>query len=223
MSRLFLAAAVLALAAPVFAAEAVEVHVLAIRPTQFAVGMMEVQSRVDKMTSMSHGELKDYLAQRPIPVVAGPGGLLYMVDHHHLARAAWEAGVHKVTVEQKADYSHLSREQFWDKMKRESLVYPYDQFGQGPHPPGELPTDVRGLADDPYRSVAWRVRDQGGYQKTAKPFAEFAWAEFFRKNLAITDINDRFDAAVKEAMSLAESPSASHLPGYKAAAKPVTK
>lgn len=212
------------LLAPSFAAQATEVRVLEIRPTQFAVGMVEVQSRMDKMQGMSRGELKDYLADRPIPVIAGPGGQLYMVDHHHLARAAWEAGVHKVTVEQKADYSHLSRDKFWEKMNQESLVYPYDQFGGGPHPTTQLPTDVRGLADDPYRSLAWRVRDQGGYEKNTKPFAEFQWAEFFRKNLTITDVNDRFDKAVKEAMELSQSPEASHLPGYNGrGAKPAGK
>ena len=202
------------LAAP---ARAAEVHVLEIKPTQFAVGMIEVQSRVDKMQAMSHGELKDYLADRPIPVIAGPGGQLYMIDHHHLARAAWEAGVHKVVIERKADYSHMSRDKFWEKMKSESLIYPYDQFGNGPHPPGALPADVRSLADDPYRSLAWRVRDEGGYDKTTKPFSEFQWAEFFRNNLPMDDLNEHFDGAVKKAMDLAKSPAASHLPGYNGA------
>jgi hypothetical protein len=78
-----------------------------------------------------------------------------------------------------------------------------------------LPRDVRGLADDPYRSLAWRVRDKGGYDKNTTPFSEFQWAEFFRKNLTISDINDDFHAAVKQAMDLAESPEAAHLPGYK--------
>lgn len=203
------------LAAPAAAGPAVEARVLEIRPTQIAVGMVEVQTRVDHLNSLSGHDLKKYLEARPVPVVAGPGGELYMVDHHHLARAAWEAGIKKLPVEQKADYSHLTPEQFWAKMHAESLVYPYDQYGAGPHPVGTLPSDVRGLADDPYRSLAWRVRDQGGYDKTGKPFAEFKWAEFFRKNLPLPNMNDRFDDAVEKALELARTPAAKDLPGYK--------
>jgi hypothetical protein len=205
-----------ALAVPAAAApELAQVHVLAIRPTQIAVGMIEVQTRADHLRSMGDHELKKYLNDRPIPVVAGPGGELYMVDHHHLARAAWEAGIHKVPIEQKADYSHMTPEQFWAKMHADSLVYPYDQYGAGPHPVGTLPSDVRGLADDPYRSLAWRVRDQKGYDKTDKPFAEFKWAEFFRKNLPLPNMNDHFDQAVEQALELARTPAAASLPGYK--------
>jgi hypothetical protein len=42
-------------------------------------------------------------------------------------------------------------------------VYPYCQFGEGPRKPLYLPRDIRGLADDPYRSLAWFVRKAGGF------------------------------------------------------------
>jgi hypothetical protein len=99
-------------------------------------------------------------------------------------------------------------------MKKDNLVYLYDEFGNGPHKPEDLPLDVRGLADDPYRDLAGWVRDRGGYDKTAAPFAEFKWAMFFRENLK-THPHADWDEAVKEAMELARSKDAKDLPGYR--------
>jgi hypothetical protein len=99
-------------------------------------------------------------------------------------------------------------------MTDEKWVYPYDQFGQGPHHPRDLPETVRGLADDPFRSVAGAVRDAGGYQKTGAPFSEFLWANFFRERLKNHPTFHDFDAAVKEAIALAKTEAARHLPGW---------
>lgn len=212
MAALFLA---LLAALPASAAPAAKQQVLALRPTQFAVGIVEVASRRRLLEGMGKRELKKYLADRPIPVVLGPDARLYMVDHHHLSRAAWELGIPKLPVTVIADRSGLSEGEFWDEMRRAKHVYPYDQFGN-PRDPALLPSDVRGLADDPYRSLSWKVRDLGGYDKTPQPYAEFQWAEFFRRNLSgIGSVNDEFDAAVEKALALARSPAAAGLPGYR--------
>src|SRR5439155_1355494 len=115
-----------------------------------------------------------------VPVVIGPGGKLYMIDHHHLSRAAWEAGRKSVWVEVKADLSKTRN--FWAEMERRKWVYPVDQFGTR-RSAEQLPQDVRGLADDPYRSLAGEVREQGGYEKNEAPFSEFRWADFFRSRI----------------------------------------
>jgi hypothetical protein len=98
-------------------------------------------------------------------------------------------------------------------MKEKQWVYPYDQDGK-PCAISDLPKDIRGLADDPYRSVAWQVRERGGFEKTEKPFAEFKWADFFREHLKTHPLHHDFEEAVKEAMALAQSPEARRLPGY---------
>src|SRR5258708_7022283 len=60
-----------------------------LRPTQMAVGMIEVDEKADKLHHLANhpDELKDFLASNPEPVVLGPGKERYIIDHHHLALA----------------------------------------------------------------------------------------------------------------------------------------
>jgi hypothetical protein len=74
---------------------------------------------------------------------------------------------------------------------------------------------VRKLVDDVYRSLAAFVRNAGGYDKTAEPFAEFRWADFFRRMIAIEDVTANFNTAVETAIPLAHSQLAASLPGYR--------
>ena len=69
--------------------------------------------------------------------------------------------------------------------------------------------------DDVYRSLAGFVRDSGGFVKTTVAFAEFIWADYFRRNIAIEDVREDFAAAVRHAKRLAKSPRAKRIPGYK--------
>jgi hypothetical protein len=78
------------------------------------------------------------------------------------------------------------------------------------------------MPDDPYRSLAWFVRQKGGFCTTAREFAEFAWADWFRsKSPALeiqnlpSDPNDK-NATVDEAVEMAHSSEAENLPGYSA-------
>ena len=204
-----------AAAAPAAEAELQKAAILSLRTTQMAAGMKEVEHKTEKLQALKKDprELKHYLKSNPVPVVVGPKGRLYIIDHHHLVRAAWEADVPEVYIEVKADLSGLSKSGFWRRMKREAWVYPYDEQGR-PRDVADLPKDVRGLADDPYRSVAWAVRERGGFEKTGKPFAEFRWADFFRARLQADPRHHDFEEAVDEAMALARSPQAKGLPGY---------
>ena len=86
----------------------------------------------------------------------------------------------------------------------------------------QLPKTLEAMADDPYRSLAWFVRQKGGFCKTAREFAEFAWADWFRsKSPALeiqnlpSDPNDK-NATVDEAVDMAHSSEAENLPGYSA-------
>ncbi len=187
---------------------------LELRPTQMSVGMREVADKAEHLRGMKPEKADAWLKERPVPVVLGPRGRMYLIDHHHLVRAAWEAGIARVHVEVKADLSGLSEDKFWERMAREKWVYPYDQFGKGPHDPQDLPENVRGMADDPYRSVAGAVRDRGGYEKSEEPFAEFLWAQFFRERLTVHPIYHDFEEAVAEALKLAKTEAAKHLPGW---------
>jgi hypothetical protein len=78
-----------------------------------------------------------------------------------------------------------------------------------------LPNDIRGLADDPYRSLAWLVRKEGGYLNSDEPFAEYKWANLFRRRRLLESKGRRgLVRAVKQSLDLARSPAARRLPGY---------
>jgi hypothetical protein len=129
----------------------------------------------------------------------------------------WHLDVRKLRVTIAKDYSRLklSYLQFWRRMAETHCAYLYDQFGTGPREPLYLPADIRGLADDPYRSLAWMVRKEGGYENSTEQFAEFKWADLFRGRRLLARHGRRgFEAAVKRGLLLARSERARELPGY---------
>jgi hypothetical protein len=189
-------------------------HVSELRPTQIALGMKEVESKVKRLAALKPHELEDYLRDHPVPYVKSPHGELYIIDHHHLVRACWESGIEKVVLELKADLSHMRPEDFWKFMSDSHWIHPYDQFGNGPHSPELLPQNIRGLADDPYRSLAWTIREKGGFKKSEHPFCEFHWADYFRKHIKLGFSRKDFDTAIEEALHACRRPEAKKLPGY---------
>lgn len=190
------------------------VKVLDLRPTQFAIGVEDVDHKYKKLKKMNAKQRKAYLADRPIQVVLGPKNTYYIVDHHHLARACWQAGIDKVPIKVVENHSKQNLSGFWALMLLASNAFPYDQFGKK-QDVKHLPRDVRGMADDPYRSLAWSAREAGGFNKVLIPFAEFRWAQYFRKHIDINKIRDDYDKAVKAALKLCKDPRGNGLPGYK--------
>ena len=190
-------------------------HITDLRPTQFVLGMKEIEAKIFKMHSFKKKELVAYCDDHIIPVVIGPKKELYMIDHHHFARACWEEKIDLFTIKVVKDFSHKSEKEFWNAMISKEWTYLHDQFGKGPHSPAALPYDVRCLADDPFRSLAWAVIEAGGIKKQKVPFFEFKWAAFFRRNLDIQlHSKSNFKTAITVATKLAKSKEASDLPGY---------
>jgi hypothetical protein len=139
---------------------------------------------------------------------------LYITDHHHLGRAASEAGVDTGFFLVEDDFSNVPLAQFWPRMMAAKWAHPIDQNGK---PCGfeSIPDHLERLIDDPYRSLAGYVRNAGGYDKTPTAFAEFLWADFFRPRVGIGPTRPQFERSVDIGVKLASSPDAAHLPGYK--------
>jgi hypothetical protein len=180
---------------------------------------------------------------RPVPVVIR-NKKFYVVDHHHLVRALYEAlheemGDHIcVLVEVIWNASAVENDvYFWKTMYKRNWVYLYERDGGGPQPPERLPKKIEDLAYDAYRSLAWIVRSKQGYIKNDAPFSEFRWADFFRKRIledaGVLAGKSHFDdfafnvdeeghlsltpdgeEIVEEAMALVRSPDARGLPGF---------
>jgi hypothetical protein len=188
--------------------------VLDLYPTQLALGMYEVDAKIKEFKGMGHHDLEDYLEKHPVPVVVGPRKRNFLVDHHHLVRACWECGVDEVHLTQLEDLSKLEPEAFWKEMQAKNWSHLYDAFGGGPHLYTNLPNSVRGLGDDAFRSLAWLVREAGGYLKSDAPFAEFQWANYFRAHLKKHPVVDDFKEARDEALQICKLPAAKDLPGF---------
>jgi len=191
------------------------VEIAKVRPTQFAVGKWEVDRRAEHIARLKPQKLQAYLEEHRASIVIGPQGVPYLTDGHHLCGALLKSKV-RSTVDAKvaANLSHLTPEAFWTVMKGKGWAYLYDENGRGPLEPDRLPKTVADLADDPYRSLAWAVRERGGWEKSLSSFAEFQWAIFFRSRIKIENRPGGFEKAVEEALKISHTPEAKDLPGY---------
>jgi hypothetical protein len=185
-----------------------------LRPTQITVGMREVHAKQKSWEGLDDPDKRaEFLGRHMIPVIRGPKGRLYVIDHHHLSLALHNVGVESVHVTAVADLRNLADDEFWTYLDNRSWVHPYDASGRR-RDFDEIPKKISGLKDDPFRSVAGELRRMGGFAKDTTPFSEFLWADFMRRRLSRSLAKDDFDKALKQALKLAKSEEASYLPGW---------
>ncbi len=184
-----------------------------LRPTQITVGMREVKAKRKRWQQMGEAKGSEFLGKHMIPVVLGPKGRPYVIDHHHLARALHEEGVEHVLIAVTANLSKLDQDAFWIYLDNRSWMHPFDADGRR-RSYDELPKSINKLVDDPFRSLAGELRLAGGYSKDTTPFSEFLWADFLRRRLKRKAVEADFDAALREALELAKSTEAGYLPGW---------
>ena len=98
-------------------------------------------------------------------------------------------------------------------MDYQGFAHPFDASGRrvGYR---DIPKSLTDLVDDPFRSLAGEVRQRGGFAKVTEPYVEFVWADFFRRRISRKTLSRDFEAAASEALGLAHSPAAEHLPGW---------
>jgi len=184
-----------------------------LHPTQLTIGFIEVDEKKKRLLALKPDAQREFMQAHPVPAVLGPGGKLYITDHHHLARAALDAGLKTAFCDVEADLSTTGATGFWAAMEEKSWVHPLDEHGVR-HIYSRIPSTIGSLVDDVYRSLAGFVRDAGGYDKTPTAFAEFIWADFFRRNVPVELLTADFHAAVRVALPLAQGRLAKRIPGY---------
>ena len=188
-----------------------------LHPLQGAVGLEEVNSKAEKIRSDPDGEFHDLLKD-PIKVVHGPDGGLYITDHHHGADA-WRLAGHPMALCQFVDAAAYTGEaEFWSDLSARKLVHLEGADGKA-ITPAQLPGSLAAMPDDPYRSLAWRLRKKGGFCRAKMEhveFAEFVWADWLRSRLPLPSATPGTStkALVPEALALARSKDASGTPGY---------
>jgi hypothetical protein len=200
-----------------------------LHPTQASVGMAEVRIKAEKLNDKIQGRSeKDFLKyllrhDKAEPVIIGPGGIFYITDHHHLARALYDVGASETYCTIIDNLSGATVDDFWKRLEANNQVYLEDENGH-PLTPNDLPSSVKDLTDDPFRSLAGVVREFCGFEKgdkssSGEDYLEFQWADYLRAHWAQTgiatkDINTNFDAATSAALHLAAQKDAANLPGY---------
>jgi hypothetical protein len=184
-----------------------------LRPTQITVGMREVRAKQKGWETQDAKKRADFLSRHMIPVIRGPKERFYVIDHHHLSLALHNEGVKSVLVIITADLHTLADEEFWVFLDNRGLVHPYDAAGRR-CAFDKIPRHIPDLKDDPFRSLAGELRRIGGFGKDTTPFAEFLWADFMRRRMGHSIVEEDFPKALKKAMNLAKSQEAVHLPGW---------
>ena len=135
-----------------------------LHPTQASVGMAEVRIKAewlkDQIQKRSEKDFLDYLLRhdKEEPVIIGPGGIFYITDHHHLARALDDVGASTTYCTIVDNLSDAKADDFWKHLKDNNEVYLKDQSGN-PITPNDLPSSVKDLSNDPFRSLAGAVRE----------------------------------------------------------------
>jgi hypothetical protein len=187
--------------------------ILDLRPTQISVGMREVEDKRHRWREKDESKEKEFLQNHVVPVVTGPKGRHYIIDHHHLVRALHEEGVKTVYVTTVVDLSRVEKDAFWVVLDTRGLMHPFDDNGRR-RPYEDLPKSITGLIDDPFRSLAGELRRHGGFAKDTTPFNEFLWADFLRRRIKRKQVENDFDEALKVALKLATTDAAEYLPGW---------
>lgn len=189
------------------------VQIRDLRPTQMTVGMREVHRKQAEWRDRKLDDKGDWLGGHMVPVVIGPGGTPWVIDHHHLARALNDEGVETVLVSAVAKLDHMPRKRFFAFMEACNWLHCYDDSGKR-RDWDDLPRHVGKLIDDPYRSLAGELRRSGGFAKSSAPYTEFLWADFFRDRIKRAQVEEKFEKAIAKALVLARSHNASYLPGF---------
>jgi hypothetical protein len=184
-----------------------------LRPTQMTVGFREVAAKRESWRERARVDGGDFLGRHMVPVVQGPKGRLYVIDHHHLARALEDEGVTEMLVNVVANLQALDKAAFWVYMDNRGWCHPYDAEGER-QGCDSIPTAITDLTDDPYRSLSGALRRGGGYAKDNTPFSEFIWADFLRRRIKRKLVEKDFASALAEAEGLAKTPEANYLPGW---------
>ena len=191
----------------------IEATLESLRPTQMTVGYSELLLKRQQWRALDKGKQAQFIAEHLLPAVVGPKGKHYVVDHHHLGRALLDEGVKTAHLVVWADLSALAKDEFWLVMDHRQWVHSYDAAGRR-EPFSAIPKALESLTDDPYRSLAAAVRMAGGFPKDQTPFAEFLWADFFRRRVPAAQLRSDPDSALSAAMQVVHAKAAMHLPGW---------
>ena len=197
--------------------ELFEVAIAKLHPTQWCIGLAEVWSRQIDFSSESPQERLAYLKRKPVPLVRSGFGDLWMVDRHHRLRGllgldpqakAWGYLIADLTSSESSEVLAFLEQQGW--------MYLYDGRGQGPRLAMDLPHSLMDLDDDPYRSLVWKLKQEGAIKPQPQiPYHEFRWGAWLRRRPLPPFSSRRLEPALAPARRLVCSQAAANMPGWR--------
>ncbi len=93
-----------------------------LHPTQLTAGMIVVKDKRDPShRACRQGSATSTCGGMTMPAVRGPGERLYVTDHHHLGRAALDAGLATAFFQVDGDFSDYSSGDFQKQMEKKPV------------------------------------------------------------------------------------------------------
>ncbi|MCP9801226.1 ParB/Srx family N-terminal domain-containing protein [Synechococcus sp. RedBA-s] len=168
---------------PLARQDLLELPIGRLQPTQLCLGLAEVRSRARDFARESAAERRRYLRTRPVPVAVSSAGEHWMIDRHHRLRALMEVDSSATAFcAVVLELVGASRAHCLEELNRRGWLYLRDGEDRGPLPPERLPIDLGGLEDDPFRSLVWKLRQEGLIRAQPQvPFLEFHWGRWLRR------------------------------------------
>jgi len=197
-----------------------------LHPTQNQIGMDDVTRRMESLRLKSAKQLKAYLKNPQVSVVIGPDRKFYIVDGHHKCLALLKTGLAStirakvidvwkpIAKDASKSQSQKQMQKFWNTMEKNNWVYLKDSNGNRINP-SELPHSLVKLKDNPYRSLAGYLREEGVFGKGKLSFfVEFAWAQALKKHFDKETIDPKDPQVRLEAIKFGtENEASKGLPG----------
>jgi len=196
-----------------------------LHPTQLTLGKISLPEKIKKLEkNYKKGKLEERLTKKAIPAVLGPDLLFYIQDgHHEIAslelsqKIPLEAKI--AVISQLEDKSNLSPKAFKQYMLKSEKVFLLDEnFKIAKFE--DIPRRFINMKDNPYRSFAWLVKENGGFCKVSVNYLEFIWGKFFKdileeRNIILNSDPDLLNSYLEIGIKIAQSDSAKQLPGFK--------
>ena len=142
---------------------------------------------------------------------------MWMLDRHHRLRGligidpgatTWAYVVQDLPTADRSSVLTYLHNQGW--------LYLYDGRGNGPRPAEQLPMSLLGLDDDPYRSLVWKLKQEGWIKpQPLIPYHEFRWGAWLRSRPLPPFSSRRLEPALAAARQLVCSAAAQDMPGWK--------
>jgi hypothetical protein len=157
-----------------------------LHPTQISLG----EFRVQELVREPDWKFLEHATKKPVKVLIGPAGVLYVTDGHHHARAMLDRLDHQqsqldetmcLVIENDVRASFSSDAAFWDWMKKNQHArLEGGDLDGGKVLPGVFPpVSLRDMQNDEYRSLAGLLQDACKIDMNAD-YDQFRWADFLR-------------------------------------------